>query len=132
MTITVRSTITEVSDNTTNGHTIKQRVHMRAGNPALACTLCFCMPAKPNFVFCQQSDHFKIMRNTSEQPPNFTPSRPDFRTVKLSSGQRIIFRNNEPYSQQKKSNRCRKVCEQKKTKIKMVFYRYNTRLCAAY
>ena len=132
MTITVWSTITEVSDNTTNGHTIKQRVHMRAGNPALACTLCFCLPAKPNFVFCQQSDHFKIMRNTSEQPPNFTPSRPDFRTVKLSSGQRIIFRNNEPYSQQKKSNRCRKVCEQKKTKIKMVFYRYNTRLCAAY
>lgn len=82
MTITVRSTITEVSDNTTNGHTIKQRVHMRAGNPALACTLCFCLPAKPNFVFCQQSDHFKIMRNTSEQPPNFTPSRPNFRTAK--------------------------------------------------
>ena len=132
MTITVWSSITEVSDNTTNGHTIKQRVHMRAGNPALACTLCFCLPAKPNFVFCQQSDHFKIMRNTSEQPPNFTPSRPNFRTVKLSSGQRIIFHNNEPYSQQKKSNRCRKVCEQKKTKIKMVFYRYNTRLCAAY
>lgn len=132
MTITVWSTITEVSDNTTNGHTIKQRVHMRAGNPALACTLCFCLPAKPNFVFCQQSDHFKIMRNTSEQPPNFTPSRPNFWTVKLSSGQRIIFHNNEPYSQQKKSNRCRKVCEQKKTKIKMVFYRYNTRLCAAY
>ena len=132
MTITVRSTITEVSDNTTNGHTIKQRVHMRAGNPALACTLRFCLPAKLNFVFGQQSDHFKIMRNTSEQPPNFTPSRPDFRTVKLSSGQRIIFRNNKPYSQQKKSNRCRKICEQKKTKIKMVFYRYNTRLCAAY
>ena len=49
MTITVRSTITEVSDNTTNGHTIKQRVHMRVGNPALACTLCFCLPAKFRF-----------------------------------------------------------------------------------
>ena len=71
MTITVRSTITEVSDNTTNGHTIKQRVHMRAGNPALACTLCFCLPAKTNFVFDQQFDDFPIMRNISAQPPQF-------------------------------------------------------------
>ena len=78
MTITVRSTITEVSDNTTNGHTIKQRVHMRAGNPALACTLCFCLPAKPNFVFCQQSDHFKIMRNTSEQSNQFHAQQHQF------------------------------------------------------
>ena len=61
MTITVRSTITEVSDNTTNGHAIKQRVHMRAGNPALAYTLCFCLPAKTNFVFDQQFDDFPIM-----------------------------------------------------------------------
>lgn len=125
---------------------------MRAGNPALACTLCFYLPAKTNFVFDQQFDDFPIMRNISAQPTqfparlpqfpgsktflnnqtNFLPSLPNFRTVKLSSGQRIIFRNNEPYSQQKKSNRCRKVCEQKKTKIKMVFYRYNTRLSAAY
>ena len=49
MTITVRSTITEVNDNTINDHMIKQRVHMRAGNPALACTLCFCLPAKIRF-----------------------------------------------------------------------------------
>ena len=116
---------------------------MRAGNPALACTLCFCLPAKTNFVFDQQFDDFPIMRNISAQPPqfpgsktflnsqtNFTPSRPNFRTVKLSSGQRIIFRNNEPYSQQKKSNCSRKICEQKETK--MIFYRYNTRLSAAY
>ena len=74
MTITVRSTITEVSDNTTNGHTIKQRVHMRAGNPALACTLCFCLPAKTNFVFDQQFDDFPIMRNISAQPPQFPGS----------------------------------------------------------
>lgn len=72
---------------------------MRAGNPALACTLCFCLPAKTNFVFCQQSDQFPIMRNISAQPtqfparlpqfpgsktflnsqPNFPPSRPNFR-----------------------------------------------------
>ncbi len=71
---------------------------MRAGNPALACTLCFCLPAKTNFVFCQQSDQFPIMRNISEQPtqfparlsqfpgsktflnsqPNFLPSQPNF------------------------------------------------------
>ena len=103
---------------------------MHAGNPALACTLCFYLPAKTNFVFDQQSDHFKIMRNISEQSNQFHASRPNFRTVKLSSGQRIIFRNNEPYSQQKKSNCSRKICEQKETK--MIFYRYNTRLSAAY
>ena len=71
---------------------------MRAGNPALACTLCFCLPAKTNFVFCQQSDQFPIMRNISAQPtqfpaqlsqfpgsktflnsqPNFLPSQPNF------------------------------------------------------
>lgn len=34
---------------------------MRAGNPALACTLCFCLPAKTNFVFDQQFDDFPIM-----------------------------------------------------------------------
>lgn len=75
---------------------------MRAGNPALACTLCFCLPAKTNFVFCQQSDQFPIMRNISAQPtqfparlsqfpgsktflnsqPNFPPSRPNFREAK--------------------------------------------------
>lgn len=51
---------------------------MRAGNPALACTLCFCLPAKPNFVFCQQSDHFKIMRNTSEQSNQFHAQQHQF------------------------------------------------------
>ena len=80
---------------------IEQRVHMRAGNPALACTLCFCLPAKTNFVFCQQSDQFPIMRNISAQPTqfparlpqfpgsktflnsqtNFPPSRPNFRAA---------------------------------------------------
>lgn len=44
---------------------------MRAGNPALACTLCFCLPAKTNFVFDQQFDDFPIMRNISAQPPQF-------------------------------------------------------------
>lgn len=34
---------------------------MRAGNPALACTLCFYLPAKTNFVFDQQFDDFPIM-----------------------------------------------------------------------
>ncbi len=48
---------------------------MRAGNPALACTLCFCLPAKTNFVFCQQSDQFPIMRNISAQPTQFLGSR---------------------------------------------------------
>ena len=64
---------------------------MRAGNPALACTLCFCLPAKTNFVFDQQFDDFPIMRNISAQPPqfpgsktflnsqtSFTPSHPNF------------------------------------------------------
>ena len=78
---------------------------MRAGNPALACTLCFCLPAKTNFVFDQQSDHFKIMQNISEQSNQFSAQPPQF----LCS---------------------RKICEQKETK--MIFYRYNTRLCAAY
>lgn len=116
---------------------------MHAGNPALACTLCFYLPAKTNFVFCQQSDQFPIMRNISAQPPqfparlpqfpgsktflnsqtNFLPSRPNFWAAEN-------FRNNEPYSQQKKSNCSRKICEQKETK--MIFYRYNTRLSAAY
>lgn len=44
---------------------------MRAGNPALACTLCFCLPAKTNFVFDQQFNDFPIMRNISAQPPQF-------------------------------------------------------------
>ena len=48
---------------------------MHAGNPALACTLCFYLPAKTNFVFCQQSDQFPIMRNISAQPPQFLGSR---------------------------------------------------------
>ena len=47
---------------------------MHAGNPALACTLCFYLPAKTNFVFCQQSDQFPIMRNISAQPPQFPGS----------------------------------------------------------
>lgn len=51
---------------------------MRAGNPALACTLCFYLPAKTNFVFCQQSDQFPIMRNISAQPPQFPSRLPQF------------------------------------------------------
>ena len=50
---------------------------MHAGNPALACTLCFYLPAKTNFVFDQQSDHFKIMRNISEQL-NYHPGNESF------------------------------------------------------
>lgn len=84
---------------------------MRAGNPAPACTLCFCLPAQTNSVFCQQFDHFPIMRNISEQSNQFSAQSPQF---------------------PKQSNCYRKVCEQKKTKIKMIFYRYNTRLCATY
>ena len=48
---------------------------MHAGNPALACTLCFYLPAKTNFVFDQQSDHFKIMRNISEQSNQYLLSQ---------------------------------------------------------
>ena len=51
---------------------------MRAGNPALACTLCFCLPAKTNFVFDQQFDDFPIMRNISAQPPQFPARLPQF------------------------------------------------------
>lgn len=51
---------------------------MHAGNPALACTLCFYLPAKTNFVFCQQSDQFPIMRNISAQPPQFPARLPQF------------------------------------------------------
>ena len=47
---------------------------MHAGNPALACTLCFYLPAKTNFVFDQQFDDFPIMRNISAQPPQFLGS----------------------------------------------------------
>ena len=57
---------------------IKQRVHMRAGNPALACTLCFCLPAKTNFVFDQQFDDFPIMRNISKQSNQFHAQPPQF------------------------------------------------------
>ncbi len=51
---------------------------MHAGNPALACTLCFYLPAKTNFVFDQQSDHFKIMRNISKQSNQFHAQPPQF------------------------------------------------------
>lgn len=51
---------------------------MRAGNPALACTLCFYLPAKTNFVFDQQFDDFPIMRNISAQPPQFPARLPRF------------------------------------------------------
>ena len=111
--MTVRSAIIEVNDNTINDHTIKQRVHMRAGNPALACTLCFGLPAKPNFVFCQQFDHFPIMRNISEQSNQFFAQSPQFPGSETFSeitnqqppsvpisGQRNIFRNSEPTTAQ--------------------------------
>lgn len=51
---------------------------MHAGNPALACTLCFYLPAKTNFVFDQQFDDFPIMRNISAQPPQFPARLPRF------------------------------------------------------
>lgn len=51
---------------------------MRAGNPALACTLCFCLPAKTNFVFDQQFDDFPIMRNISKQSNQFHAQPPQF------------------------------------------------------
>lgn len=65
---------------------------MRAGNPALACTLCFCLPAKTNFVFDQQSDHFKIMRNISEQSNQFHAQPPQF----LGSGKFSEITNHIP------------------------------------
>ena len=65
---------------------------MRAGNPALACTLCFCLPAKKNFVFDQQSDHFKIMQNISEQSNQFSAQPPQF----LGSGKFSEITNHIP------------------------------------
>lgn len=63
---------------------------MRAGNPALACTLCFV--CRRNFVFDQQSDHFKIMRNISEQSNQFHAQPPQF----LGSGKFSEITNHIP------------------------------------
>ena len=75
--------ITEVSDNTTNGHTIKQGAHA-CRKSGTRMHLCFCLPAKQISFLTSSPIISRSCETFLTSQTNFPPGCPNFRAANIS------------------------------------------------